>query len=769
MEYGLVALWLALYLLIGYVGATAAGGLFPRFADRGAAFGVPVALTLLWVVTYVVGRVSLTAGLVLGLVTLVGAAALAATRGRTVDGRAYAEAAAVFSVAFLFVVYIRALDPAIVPLGGEKFLDFGLLQSLLRTETLPPEDMWFAGESVAYYYGGHLMAAILARLTGTEAQYAYNLALAGFYAILVTAAYGLAGAVAADRGLPRRLAAGLSAVAVGFASNLTTPARALLWLLPESVARPLADATGYDPSGLAAGPDAFSYWDASRVIADDAGDFVTYEPSTALTINEFPLFAWLNGDLHAHMVSTGFLLLAAALCFSYSLTPATERRRRLGLLFGVLPLVGALIAVTNTWSFPSVAGLAFLTVALAPAPPDTLLPDSVRSRLPTTGGGREASRIAVAAGVAVGVAALGLVWSLPFWLGAASGRELAVLPDRSGLRELLAVHGLFVVPFGLYLYAQLGRTLGTDRARIVGLLFVAAAGFGAAVDLTALGLVFPLLLGAWLLARSPTVSRSVSALPTLADGGDRPVGFEAVLLVAGAGLVVLVEFVFVRESIGRMNTVFKTYMQVWVLWGVAVGPAMAWLLTRWRPDGDRARALTRTGTTVLVVGLLCATSVYGALALSAHGGPNDGSTLDGLAHLDEDHPGEAEAIRWLDREVDGRPTMVTAAPAGYRWEADSGEGASAPASLTGIPTVAGWFHEAQYRNDTVYDRRVEDVRTIYTGSPERQQALIDRYDVRYIYIGPAERATYDDITVESLDGVTAVHRSGDVVIYRVDG
>src|SRR6056297_1859895 len=152
MQYGLVALWLALYLLLGYVGATIAAALFPRFAERGVAFGLPIALAVLWLVTYFVGRISITAG-----VALVAAAAVLAVRRDPVDIRSYGEVAAVFTVAFLFVVWIRAMDPAISPMAGEKFLDFGLLQSLLRGDRLPPESMWFAGEEVAYYYGGHLV------------------------------------------------------------------------------------------------------------------------------------------------------------------------------------------------------------------------------------------------------------------------------------------------------------------------------------------------------------------------------------------------------------------------------------------------------------------------------------------------------------------------------------------------------------------------------------------------------------------------------------
>ena len=768
MEYGLVVVWLALYLLLTYVGATIASALFPRFAKRGVAFGLPVALVILWLSTYFVGRVSITAGIWLGVVALVAGSAVVAYRREPVDLRSFGEVAAVFAVAFLFVVWIRALDPAISPLAGEKFLDFGLVQSLLRGDTLPPEDMWFAGEPVAYYYGGHLLTAILTRLTGTAGQYAYNLALAGFYATLVTGVYGLAGAVAAARDVPRRLAAGLSAFFVGFASNLTTPARALLWLLPDGVSRTVAGAAGYELEGLARGPGEFYFWDASRVITDDPADFATYTPARGYSVNEFPLFAWLNGDLHAHMMSTGFLVLAAALCFSYYQTPAEERRRRLALLFGALPAVGGLMAVTNTWSFPSIAGLAMVTVAMAPASPRTLLPASLRDPVPRAGAAGEGSRIGLAVAVAVGVAVLGLLWSLPFWFGVGSGREVTYLPDRSSIAELVGIHGLFLIPFALYLYAQVGRTAETKQTRLVGLGFLLTVAVGTLVDLAAIGLVLPLLVGAWLFARSPTGQPSSGPLPALADGGERSVGFETVLLVAGAGLVILVEFIFIKENVGRMNTVFKTYMQVWVLWAAAVGPILAWLLTRWRPDDEATRQLVTNGMTVFVIQLICSTSVYAAIALPNHVGRADEPTLDGRAYLNDSHPGEAEAIRWMDREIAGQPNIVTAAPAGYYWTPEEGKGASAPSSLTGIPTVAGWHHEIQYRNSSVYNERVDDVDTIYRGEPAQQRALLRQYDVQYVYYGPAEQARYRAVTVNQLAGVTEIHRSGEVVIYRVN-
>ncbi|WP_225333979.1 DUF2298 domain-containing protein [Halomicrobium urmianum] len=779
MELGLVALWLILYLAVLYLGGTIAAVVFPRFADRGLGVAVPLGLAVLWTVTYVAGHLSLGLGTWLGVVVLVGLAWIAKSRGASVDRRLYAETAAVFSVAFLLLVAIRAVDPAISPLGGEKFLDFGLLKSVLRADSLPPEDLWFAGEPVAYYYGGHLLAATLTRITGTAGRFAYNLALAGFYATLVTAVYGLAGSLGAERGLSRRRAAAAGAFLVGIASNLLTPGKVVLWLLPDPMTAWITGRLGVELEGVATeGPAAFHYWDASRVIQDDPSDFVTFEPAIAPVIDEFPFFAWLNGDLHAHMMSTGFLVLVAAVCFAYYLTPEGEVRRRRALLMGVLPPLAGLLGVTNTWSFPSVGGLAMLTVALAPADPRTLLPAPATAALSGGPVRRELSRLGVGLAVAAAVLALGLVWSLPFWLGAASGREIAVLPDRTSLGELLIVHGTLLAPIGAYLYLRAADALNPDRARVGALLAVAAVGLAASVDLAAVGLFVPVVLTAWVLLRGPAPGDGAAVEPVSSDGGqpdgdrsDGTLGFEGVLVVGGIGLVTLVEFVFVAENVGRMNTVFKTYMQVWVLWAAAAGVALAAVASRWSPAPGRWRPLAARGFAAL---LLVSASLYAGLALSAHFGSQsdvartDDPTLDGRAWLDVRHPDEAPAIRWLD-EREGRPTIVTAAPAGYRWNPSEGKGASAPSSLTGLPTVAGWTHEAQYRNDTVYDERVTDVETIYVGDPTEQARLLAEYDVEYVYVGPAERARYDGITVGELDGVTVAEEWSGVTIYRVDG
>ena len=764
MEYGLVLRWLVLYGVLAALGRPLAARLFSTLPGRGIGLSLPTALAVLGITVYWLGQLAFTLlTLAFAVAVLAGLALLAALdRDALADrrlaladgvrpGREGRAAAAVFVVAFALLLAVRAVDPAVYPVGGEKFLDFGLLKSLDRATRLPPQDMWFAGEPVAYYYGGHLLTATLADLTGTAPRYAYNLSLAGFYATLVTAAYGLAGAVARDRAGSERLAGLAAAFFVGLASNLVTASRLVVGALPAplraDVAGVVAARTRYSTDAVLDGLDTFSYWTASRVIPG--------------TINEFPLFGWLNGDLHAHMMGTPFLLLGAALAFALYRTPAADLRRRRVLAFVAVPVLAGFQAVVDTWSFPSLFGLLFLALALGPGEPWSVLSARVarwraaRDADPATA---ELERLTGALVVAGAAGALGGLLALPFLLGAGGGRSVALLPatERSSLPALLLVHGAFVATFLAYLLDR----LSVDRvlAPLVGL--VALGVLALTADLAVALVVGPLLVFGWAACRT-----------------DRPVGFETVLIVAGAGLVGLVELVYVRELAGplRMNTVFKTYAQVWVLWGVAAGVALP-AFVRWPGGVSVPRPRTRWLRAGLAVAVVLATVPYAGLALSAHFDGGAEPTLEATRFVDREHPEEARAIAYVDG-LSGQPTLLSA-PATSRYPGPERDAPAPPgmydwqsspaASLTGVPTVAGWHHEVGYRGREPYLTRVRAVDDAYAGSPERTVDVLERHGVDYVWVGPAERERYGEVSFTDVSGVTPVFENEAVTIYRVD-
>ncbi|MFB6119521.1 MAG: DUF2298 domain-containing protein [Halobacteriaceae archaeon] len=758
MEYALVFVWWMTVLTLAVAAVPSAALICRRLDDGGAGLALPLVLAVFGVVGYWVGRLAFGWPAVLAaLAVLLGGMVTALRRDARPDWGRFAEVATVFTLAFGLLIAIRAVDPSAYPVGGEKFLDMGLLASLLRAEFLPPEDVWFAGEPARYYYGGHMVAAMLAKLTATDVAYAYNTALAVFYATYVSTAYGLAGAIAAARNRSYRAAGASAAILVGLASNLATPIRTLGWLLGDTGRGLVRAAELQVEDTLAVGPSKFHFWDARTVIPG--------------AIQEFPFFAFLNGDLHAHMMSPPLLLLVAGLLFAYAQTPESAVWRRRGLVAAVGP-VGGLIALVNTWSFPAVGGLTWLTLALAPASPWTLLPAAVvergaavTNRVQSASGRRalrEVARPAVALVGAAAVMAIAAVVVFPFLANAASGRSIAVNTPalRSGLAGLLVVHGVFLLPTVAY---GVERAAPSLRTAVVALLVVVAAlALTAPESLTALALFGPLVLGGWYLART-----------------DR-VGFEAVLVVGAAGLLVLVELVHLEEYGGagtRFNTVFKTYAQVWALWGVAAGAILADVsrfgataaairrrLTE-SGDGPDARTLLRTG---LGVALLLSASIYGGLALHAHftsdfeSPASDDPTLNARNFVERSHPEEAAAIRWLN-DLSGQPNVVSGYGTAYDWS-------GAPAALTGVPTVVDWtHHESRYHDEAAVERRANDVDTIFTGTTAERARLLAVYDVQYIYVGPVAREQYGDsiAAFASEPGIEREVELGSVVIYRV--
>ena len=105
-----------------------------------------------------------------------------------IDGfHVYMKQEILFLLIFLFWTYLIGFQPAAY--GTEKFMDYGFLQKMLVSSKLPPDDIWFSGKNINYYYGGQYYTAFLAKtmlLKQTQAEYAYNLMRACIPALLFT-------------------------------------------------------------------------------------------------------------------------------------------------------------------------------------------------------------------------------------------------------------------------------------------------------------------------------------------------------------------------------------------------------------------------------------------------------------------------------------------------------------------------------------------------------------------------------------------------------
>jgi uncharacterized membrane protein len=235
-----------------------------------------------------------------------------------------------------------------------------------------------------------------------------------------------------------------------------------------------------------------------------------------------------------------------------------------------------------------------------------------------------------------------------------------------------------------------------------------------------------------------------------------PIPFVLMLALFGGLLVLAPDFVFLRDQFGwRINTIFKFYYQTWMLWSLVAASGTAVLLMKLRKFWDWVFRLGLFLTLLMAFTY----SVLGVMTKTNNLKPESGWSLDGAAYLQRYNPDEAMAIEWLKQAQDG--IVVEAVGGSYSNYARI-------STLTGLPTVLGWpGHEGQWRgSSTPQGNRLEDVKLLYeTSSWTEAEAILEKYNIRYIYIGSLERSTYSVNETKFLRSLQPIYSQGSVVIY----
>ena len=766
---------------------------FRRLPDRGFTLIKPAALVffsyILWVLglTHVAPNTQLTIGVIL-LVTV--APGIFLIWQKQEDIREFIRehwpmllASEVLFAGF-FLMWLGIISEAPSINHTEKPMDFGFMNAVLQSRFFPPEDPWLSGNNISYYYFGHFMMAFMTKATGVASSVGYNVGLALIPALVAIGSFGLvynlvrlssgsikAGILFAAAGPALILLAGNLEGAMEFV-HLRGWAGGEFW--------EWLGIKGLDGTELGTGvfPDSQWWWfRASRVI-----DTLSGGQSLDYTITEFPMFSFVLGDLHPHVLSLPFVLLALGLTLNFFLSP-----RALGLTWlrdhalesaSLAFFIGSL-AFINLWDLPVIAVI-FGAAALVKAYGDCK--------------GKLDSAAAGAAFVVVPVLLVGLALFIPFYLDfeATTSGILPLLGVNTRPFLLFLAMGPLIFLTVSFLIRQVSRLRmpSNDDNSAAVLVFVVVA--GPFVLWAALASFVTWIDGGIVPALSEIGSRSILVVPGLFFVA--LAGFSAMqrvrlniapatafpLLLTGLALYLLVgaELFHVVDQFGggfrRMNTVFKTYYQAWLLLGIVSGYGLYYIWSAQASDSmprvfNRLMRGVRTVWAGIALLLVVFSFYYPVGAVLDRTGifqeqhTISDNTLDGLAFLQQDFPSEYAAIQWLRDEAPwGR--MIEAVGDDY---SDFGR----ISSSTGLPTVLGWKgHERQWRGSTSsLNDREDDVRTIYTSDDSSEVfRLLVNYDVRYIYLGPRERKTYGD---ESLAGADKFLRSAfqqdGVIIYEM--
>ena len=597
-----------------------------------------------------------------------------------------------FILVFASMLIVRLYNPDIN--GAEKFMDHAFIASIMHDPMVPPLDPWFAGGSLnVYYYFGQWILASLGLATGISSNLLFNLALPTVAALSAINIYGCG--------------------VLTLKHTRLIPPLAFFFVNPCFIYLFL---TGNDSFSL--------LWDSSRVIQN--------------TINEYPLFSFLFGDVHAHVMGIlpqtfMILMVVSALTCWQKITPYGR------ILIIFLTAIGlSLIPVVNSWDvfiwIPMILVTALLLI-LSSFKHGSLLDIPFACIRQIKKGISESGYlwILTPAGTSliylVGVPVISLFLISPFLLGMQThGIEgVGIVHTPSSITEFLLVHGWFLLAILISVRRELIKKCW---------IFLVAVPF-LLIGYYSAGLVAILLLS--LIIRRKGV-------------GD---------LLAAWGLCILMfcEFIYLKDNMGetlyRMNTVFKLYIGAWLLTGTGAA-----LMISSEIDGfvEKRPILIKRITRVIPVVLIILCLLLPPCVVFTVHGPHT-PTLDGWAWLSSVNPEDAGGVAFL-RNLTGENIIVEAVGKDYQY-------AGRISSATGIQTILGWqFHEYMWRDDIPqgwYGIRPRDIQILYE-NPGQTIDLMEKYNATILYVGPLESTTYNLSLPEK--GLLELYRNHDVTIYQ---
>ena len=707
--------WWEMLFLLGLVFMPVTSRMFRGFDDNGWMFSKVLAVAVCGYVQWLLAclKISPFTGITCVILTVIcclGSLLYGIKcKNRFPDSLPWEQAALVyreeilFFLVFLFWTYLAGFHPAAH--GTEKYMDFGFMQAMMRSTTLPAQDMWYAGKPFNYYYGGQYLAVFLTKLTGTNVEVTYNLMRTMVAAFAFLLPFSLVRQMLKDKLKTGRkwsfcLGGILAGMAVSMSGNLH-------YIIYGIILRLLKIKT--------------DYWfpSSTRYIGFDSA--VTGDE----TIHEFPSYSFVPGDLHAHVINVFLVLTVLGILYSWIKTNSGKswRQREIGLL----GLLLGMFLFSNTWDF-----MIYYVVICG-----TLLFGNLKR---------------YSSGSCISQA---LKWSVIQWIELLAAAFLASLPFHLTFENVMVqgigivkIHTAFYqfsvlwafpllvcVPFVIGILRRIG-TFPEKKFRSFFSNIKYSDLYGLVLVLCAIGLIF---IPEFVYVRD-IYEKTAPRANTMFK-----LTYQAYIMFGIMMAYILVFFTVNR--IKRCNGADSTVMCKGLL--------------------RCPRLQSLTGIIAILVLISTCGYLENAITHWFTGFPkrNAYQTLNATNYLETAISDDAAAIRWLNDNVEGQPIILEASGDSYQ---DYDNRVSAMTGLPTVLGwyVHEWLWRNDLEEE---NQRKEDVQTIYTSSNADQiKSLIEKYKISYLFIGSCEYEKYGEINSELLASIgKVVFRQSETTIIEV--
>ena len=837
---GLV-IWYLFIFVLGLFTYPLARRALPGLADKGYALSRILGLVLLayisWISASLGGTYTRTNIVVaLGLIMLVGAWQAWVQRDAIraewkSNRRLFIIAEIVFLCLFLLDLFIRIGNPDLwhPAKGGERPMDFSYFNAVLKSTSFPPYDPWFAGGYINYYYYGFVIVGTPVKLLGIVPSIAYNFILPTLFALVGTGAFVVGYNLVrrhvytytrtqentgqklitdnlSSRSIPVGLITGIAAAFLTLLlGNLGT--LQMLWRAFQRMSAPngIVNDAGFFQK-LLWGLDGMFKSLVGAPLPLGRGDWywlpsrVTPAPGDIEPITEFPLFTFLYSDLHAHMIvlPLALFLIAWGLSFIVAMrtagthvdtyTGTQENNKALipnsylltrKAIFSALPplffgaLVLGAIYPTNTWDAFTYIPLTAIAVGYALFHAVDFKEN--RFKIPPV-----LLKLGVAALGALTLVLLARLFYQPYfhWFGSGYGKIEPWTRGHTPISSYFTHWGVFLFLIFTWMVWETREWMASTPLSSLSKLKPYQLLIEFAIAAFVVALIYLLYRGAVISLVALPMAFWAAILILRPDQSDAK---RWVLFMVGTSLAltIAVEIIVLVGDIGRMNTVFKLYLQAWAMLSVSAAASLGWTLPAVPLWKMRWRGVWQVGLTLLLAGAAFFTMSATMDKVRDRMNPEVPHSLDSMEYMRTsqfwdsvtmDLGQDYRAIRWMQENVQGSPVIIEGNCVEYRW-------CTRFTIYTGLPGVLGWnWHQRQQRGfvePMLVENRLAEITNFYTTiNPLEAVAFLKKYNVRYIVVGQVESIYYPAeglLKFEQFDGTywTEVFRDGQTVIYEV--
>ena len=671
--------WLA-FFIIGLIFFPISKRVFAAFNDSGYIFSKVIGILL---VSYVLLIVNIIHVLPFGTASIIFITAFFAavnfaiykrdSKSKKTNFKLIFFEEVLFFLGIAFWSFIRAHEPSLN--GLEKFMDFGFLNSILRTDYQPAVDMWFTPLYINYYYFGHLSTAVMTKLSNLPSYISYNLMIATLFSFCFTLSFSLAINLISREVVSRRavIAGLLSGALITLAGNLHT---IYAFFKAYNVDKPVPF---WDlPLLINSFPNAYWYPNATRFIL--------------FTIHEFPLYSFVVSDLHGHVIDIMYVLTLLALAYVLFIEKGINK-----MILILISLTLAVMYMTNVWDGLIYMLLIFFIIAQKKL--HLIRFDKINL-------GDIKQFLTQLLKPALLVIVLFFIFSLPF--------NLFFKPFASGIGILCAPSFLTdIKQFGPFLFEQdhCQKSEWWELLTLYGFFYFFVASF----------FIF--------IARKKDKWKF--------EPGDIFVSLLIILSTILIIIPEFIYVKDIYPAHYRANTMFKLVYQAFMMLSIASGYIIYRIVTK-NHELSTKNKIFRFIFAIITILLLIFVFYYPYTAVkSYYADLNSYSGLDGIAYLKTKFPEDYSAIKWINKNISARPVIVEAQGDSYTDYARISANTGLPTILGW--TVHEWLWRGSYdipspRIQEVTDiygspdlRRTRDLldkynaEYIYVGSLERQK------------------------------------------------